>query len=356
MRLESLQELYQDAYEIVLITDHALNPLWQNRHTDLLSSDDLHLLFGGASSDEICNGPHFTRIGGDIYRFGVLRVAQSSDVDDFLFVLTFEDTDVIQSMLRCREVREYVENYTGTIRQSVTGVAMAANMLHELTAQEQTAAQQTEWLNIIMGHCYRLLKSTTSISDTVQNAEETDLCELIDYSSFLRTFTDVCGNLLGAGARLSCNTAAELYVSVPSARLLNCLLNILLAARGTHSGWDRFSLTAYAEDGFAVTEITASAAERMQGGSVQLTDTAPLYENGENTADEYLIRRFCERFGGRIRLRETDVFRCYTLSIPLADLNTGAVCCSRAEQYATDRFSRYHIALSAIMPHKFYQN
>lgn len=356
MLLETLQELYQDAYETVLITDHSLNPLWQNRHTDLLSSEDLHLLFGGIPSDEIRNGPHFTRLGGDIYRFGVLRVENATDGGNLLFILTFEDTDVIQSMLRCRDVREYVENYTGEIRQSVTGVAMAANMLHELIAREQTAAEQTEWLNIIMGHCYRLLKSTTSISDTVHNAEQTDVCELIDYSAFLRTFTDVCGNLLGAGARLSCNTAAELYVSVPSARLLNCLLNILLAARGMHSGWDSFSLTAYAEDGFAVTEITAAAGERMQGGRSQLTSTCPLHESGENTADEYLIRRFCERFGGRIRLRETDVFRCYTLFIPLADLGTDAVCCSKAEQYATDRFSRYHIALSAIMPHKFYQN
>lgn len=356
MQLEQLQDLYQNSHETVLITDFSLNLLWQNSEFKKFSVTDCRQLFGGTAAGEIHNGSYFARLSGDVYRFSVLRVPDRNQPDTGYLVLSFEDTDAIQSMLRCRDVREYVENYTGEIRQSVTGVAMATNMLYGLLGGEESAAEQTEWLNIIMGHCYRLLKSATSMADTIHNAEQIDVCELIHYTEFLRTFADVCNKLLGGNSRVSCNAAAELYVSAPSSRLLNCLLNILLAARGERSDWDSFSLTAYAEDGFAVAEITASAGEMHSADSQELTSTCPLYAGSEIAADEYLIRRFCEQFGGTVKVRETNVFRCYTLKLPLADLGTNGVCCSKAEQYATDRFSRYHIALSAIRPHKFYQN
>lgn len=355
MQLETLKAIYRNAYETVVITDDTLHLLWQNRPSELLSAQNLRSLFGSVAPTDLQNGPHFTRIDGDLYRFGVLRVP-AEDAQGDLLVLTLDDADVIQSMLRCRDVREYVENYTGEIRQSVTGVAMAANILYELLGKEQSAHEQTDWLNVIMGHCYRLLKSATSISDTVHNAEQNDATELIPYSEFLRTFAEVCGRLLGENAVVSCNAADSLYVSVPSSRLLNCLLQLLLCARGTRSDWDSFSLTAYPEDGFVVTEITAASSERARSTAPAISDTCPLYEGGENHADEYLIRRFCERYGGKVKIRQTDVFCCCTLMLPAADLSQNTVCCSKAEEYATDRFSRYHIALSAWMPQRFFRN
>lgn len=351
--LETLQELFGYSHECVCITDFKLQLLWMNRPAKIRQFTSCGMLFEENDGARIQSGTYFCKLGDDSYRFRVLRYPYPEAPTGGYLILFLEEEDTLRAMLRSQSIREYVENCTGEIRQSVTGITMASNMLHGLLEKRGVCTAETSWLNITLNNCYRLLKSVTAISDTVRYADEPETPELLNLGELLRGFTSVCAELLCNVMEVTCEAEKDLAVYVPANWLLNCLLSLLLLSRGNDANRNRLIVTAHRNGDFAVLSLSATVGGAPAAEGAVPYQTCPLHE-ATAESEEYLVRRFCDAYSGVLEKAETPEARVYRLTLPLQAGEGSCTCCSAPAQYADDRFSRYHIALSSLTQIKYF--
>lgn len=353
-QLDLLKDLFGHSHESVLLTDFQFRLLWHNHEKlpTLLEGTSCAAVFNAEGRAALESGVYETRLGGETYQFRLLRYPDPDDPDSGLYVIQLQEEDVIFSFIHCRAIREYLENQSGTIRQAVTGISSASGMLNKLLEQQECRGGQ-EYLNITMGNCYRLLRSILNVSELIRYEEGAAAPRRIDLGRAMSDFAEACTSLLGSRVLFSYDVEEGLFIAADLDRLTGCLLSMLLLTQAGRTDQNHLIFSAKRIGESVSIQVNSESLGEDMPRSHALSHVEPLYADNELDSEACIVRRFCQTYQGTLYVTESAEGKCYSLRLPVAEEGE-LECRSAAKEYASNPFSRYHIALSALTEIPFY--
>lgn len=343
--LDTLKNIFSNSSENVFIMNYEFEILWYNKN-ELLN------FFSGTTFKELLgkenkileSGEYFFTHNGLEFSGRIINYREQR-----LYVLQMSGDDVMFESIRSGAVREFFINQAAQVRQAVTGISFASNMLQK-ALDEAGMNHEEKLLDVTTGNCYKLLKSVLNTTELIRYTEDTSEAVKIDLTDALREFAEICRSILNGQIDIVLKADPELYIMADPERLTACLLSLTVLTGRHNAGCSVIML-----DAERVGEnVSITAAADTNGGKTGkrvFSEFERLYESESADPDLFVVCRFCRRFGGTIFIAdapETDG-KIYSLKFPFCNDPGGTTkFSSSAHSYHEDKFSKYHIALSDI--------
>lgn len=343
--LDTLKNIFSHSSENVFIMNYEFEILWHNK-TELLN------FFSGTTFKELLgkenrileSGEYFFTYNGLEFSGRIINYKEQQ-----LYVLQMSGDDVMYASIKSGAVREFFINQAAQVRQAVTGISFAANMLRK-TLDEAGIHDREKLLDITAGNCYKLLKSVLNTTELIRYTEDTSETVKIDLTDALTEFAEICRRILKGQIDIVLKAAPELYIKADTERLTACLLSLTVLTGRHNPGCSVIMLDAERVGGNV--SVTASAKrEGEKTGKKVFSEFERLYENETADSDLFVVCRFCRRFGGTVFIADAPETggKIYSLKFPSCNDSGGTTkFSSSVRSYHENKFSKYHIALSDI--------
>lgn len=343
--VEILKDLFLHSSENVFILNYDFKILWSN-NTDGIS------IFSGVSINELFSGELLPLKSGEYFiKFDGLefmcRVINYEKMN--LYVLQMSEDDVMFSYIKCSVVKEFLTNQAAAVRQSVTGIAFAGNMLQKVF-DEENLQENKKYLDITMGNCYKLLKSVLNTTELIRYTDNTIENRRINLTSALESFTGICRNILKGQIDVFLKSQPEIYIKADPDRLTACLLSLTVLVGRQNPGIGYIMFNAERVGDFISITVSSDNPDDKPVHRV-FSEFNKLYQEESVDSDLFVVKRFCCTFGGTLFIAEgkENSGKSYSLKFPFCRAGEGiAEFSSSVLSYHEDRFSKYHIALSDI--------
>lgn len=344
--IENLKKLFGYSSENVYITDYELNVLWCNK-------DEKTSEFSGISCRELFSGERLPLKSGEYYvkHNGLVfscNVINYPECGDGVYIIQCDNDDVMFSFIKCRVIQEILMNWAGAIRHAVTGITFSSTELHKVL-DEADLYSEHKYLDITLGNCYKLLKTILNATELIRYTDGSIEKEKINLSAVISEFVKTCRKILGGSIEICPSVEDELYIKADTERLISCLLSMVVLVNGRKPENNVINLSAERIGDFV--SITAKAdSSGLEFGSRTFSREADLYEGDEVNSDLFVVSRFCRTFGGKLFVfGNSNEQRSFSIRIPFCDTpDKIAKLSSEVRPYPDNKFSKYHIALSAI--------
>lgn len=343
--VEILKDLFLHSSENVFILNYDFKILWSN-NTDgksIFSGVSINELFSGELLP-LTSGEYFIKFDGLEFMCRVINYEKMN-----LYVLQMSGDDVMFSYIKCNVVKEFLTNQAAAVRQSVTGIAFAGNMLQKVF-DEENMQENKKYLDITMGNCYKLLKSVLNTTELIRYTDNTIENRRINLTSALESFTGICRNILKGQIDVFLKTQPEIYIKADPERLTACLLSLTVLVGRQNPGIGYIMYNAERVGDFISITVSSDNPEEKPVHRV-FSEFNKLYLEESVDSDLFVVKRFCCTFGGTLFVAEgkENMGKSYSLKFPFCRASEGiAEFSSSVLSYHGDRFSKYHIALSDI--------
>lgn len=343
--LDTLKNIFSHSSENVFILNYDFETLWYNK-TELMN------FFSGVTFKELFGKENRILESGE-YFFTYNGLEFSSRIINYkeqqLYVIQMSGDDVMYASIKCGAVREFFANQAAQVRQAVTGISCSVNMLHK-ALDEAGMQDKEELLDITAGNCYKLLKSVLNTTELIRYTEDSIDAVKINLTDALEEFADICRKILKGQIELVLKAAPELYIKADSERLTACLLSLTVLT-GRHNP-DCHTIMINAEKiGESVSITAAAKTDGEKAEKKVFSELERLYEKETADSDLFVVCRFCRTFGGTIFIADAPETggKMYSLKFPFFNgSGENTKFSSPAQSYRSDKFSKYHIALSDI--------
>lgn len=345
-KLEMLKELYSHSSENVYILSYDLELIWSSKM-------EFSALFGGETpkkileneSKPIKSGEYFFRCGNQDFSGRIIDYPEQK-----LYILEISRESIIQSYFKCDAIKGFFSNHVAQVRQSVSGISAAVFMLRK-KFDEEGVDSYNEYLDVTSGNCYKLLKSVFNTSELIKYSDEIPELYIINLTSMLNKFTDICKDILRGKIDLVLNVAPELYIKAEPNRLTACILSLIVAAGKNIPNCTKIYLEAEkAADSVSIT-VYAQSCERKNERRL-LSSFERLYDSDASDSELLVISQFCHTFNGTFYKADDPESggKIYSIKLPYCD-DTGNIAIFRSENdsYIADKFSIHRIVLSELV-------
>lgn len=344
--VENLKDLFRHSSEIVLITDYDFNILWNNRSEEnsVFSETALSELFQKERLP-LKSGEYTVRLRSQLITCRVINYPHS---ESGVYVIQTDGEDVMFSFIKRRGVKEFLMNQAGAVRQAVTGITFASNMLHKALDESDMYADH-KYLDITMGNCYKLLKTASNTTELMRYDDGSIENKKIDVSAILEEIVKKCSEILGGSIEIRAEIQKDLYIKADMERFVACMLSLIILANDKNPENNIIILTA--EKVMESVSITAKADRSGYSGSARVfSGISDLYDGDEVDSDLLVVKRFCNAFNGTLFISASaEDLKCLGMKFPYCDdTEPVAELSTFVRPYPEDKFTKYHIALSVI--------
>jgi hypothetical protein len=278
------------------------------------------------------------------------RVINYSEYE--MYVLQIEKSDVLSSFIRNEPVQEFLINQSGTVRQAVTGITVSGNMLQKILEQSELYSEE-KYLEVIMGNCYKLLRSVMNTNELIRYSDGSIERKHIDVSRVINEFSAVCREILSPGITLKHTVEKNLFITADPERFTTCLLSMVVFVNGKDPLNDLIFLSCE-KIGQWVSITIKSKRSGKEYENRNFSRQSLLYDNGVDS-DVSVIESFCQEFGGTFFTSAEGEGKSCSIKLPFCSDNPEAAeFNSSISPYPTEKFSKYHIALSDIVDILYY--
>ncbi len=359
--LTVFKKIFSDSHENVFILNYSFDILWHNVKDMLcpFCNADFSQLFENENKP-IESGKYFLLCQSLEFAAELINYREQE-----LYILRISREDVMSSLTDSRYVREFFGTQAAMIRQAVSGITTAKNILHdkivkksntdeEKVIDEKTIKECSNYLNIISGNSCQLLKTVMAPTELIKYSDSSGKAVKIDLSGELNEIISNCSKLLKNQIRITADISAGLFIKADPDRLTTFILSLIaFTLRHFHEG-NAIKLCAMR----ASQNVSITLSAEISRKNIQKDYTVKLFSrydeiySSESSYPELIvINRFCHEFGGRLYDCKTsengEVVICVRL--PFCDEPDKApFLSSHSDEYDKNRFSVYRIVLSDI--------
>lgn len=344
--IDILKDVYSHSTEKIYITDHDFNILWHNGKNILSKTDsDVIKHIFSEKSLPLESGDYNVKYEGLQF---ACKIINYPECENGIYIMQIDSEDVMFSCLKNSVVKNYLINQTGTIREAVTGITFASNMLHKIL-EEADLYSDHRYLDVTMGNCYRLLRTVTNITELIRYTDENFEYNKIDLSMVINEFGKKCQELLGTSIEIKIVTEENLYIKADMERLISCLISMTILANGKNP--ENNVLTFRCEKiGNSVSVTVSPDRSGYDNFSRTFSVCHVLYDSDDVNSDLFVVSRFCRTFGGILYMSDSgEKRRSFSIRMPYCeDEEVPKELNSSVRPYPDDKFTKYHIGLSEI--------
>ncbi len=348
---------YQNAYDYILLFSQDHNILWQNRSCPMLhqikeTSDFFQLPNNSLSAKFMI--PH----AGALYQAQTTLHKEQDGLSLYLVRIDAEPCEQIQweDPIWCNNV----SNQVAAVRSQVFGISNAVSELYQLLEtwdDEQSRLVMDslmQHLNIIQGNCSKLLRPSVYIMELINYYQKQNLTrEIFFLERELSEFVKSCQNVLGRSVKLHLQTQSFLCVHVNRARLVRCLLYLIILLEKRCPQMTRLTIQAEAQDDAVAITFTAETEGRDDAPRFH-DQPIPLYHVPLLSPEEQIIQLFCNTYQATILTTDSEFQASCTLRLPTYQDQMPLTLESPFKEMNDDAFSIYHLILSEINFYRYY--
>ncbi len=343
--IESLKNLFSYSPENVVFLDYDLKPIWCNNQNLLPAMENL-------SPDSFLEGNSLPLKSGD-YNFkcnGITFLCKVINYEECgLYVVQLSADEAFYSFVKCLTVQKFLINQAGAVRQAVTGITASSNMLHKAIESGEVSRESDKYLDITMGNCYKLLRTVMNTTELIRYADNSIESKAVEASSVLEEFAAVCMSVLPRTVKIKLDALDTLYINVDPERFTTCLLSMIVYVCGSIGGSVNISITAKRIDEWVSITVKSEQSEEYSDERRTFSRFDELYSEDELNSDLFVINRFCRTFGGILFTACDSNGKSCSIKLPVSENEPeSGELSSFVKPYPSDRFSKYHIALSEI--------
>ena len=348
--MEILKNVFAHSSDNVFFTDYEFNILWCNNSGFLPVLETLKSngLFRGESLP-LKSGEYSLKCNGLTFLCRVINYPENE-----LYVIMCNKDDALYSFIKCRTIQEFLINQAGAVRQAVTGITVSSNVLHR-NLERAGLYTDSRYLDITIGNCYKLLRTVMNTTELIRYTDGSLESKLIDVSSVIKEFTSVCRSIIGSKIKLKAESERKLFINADPERFITCLLSMVILVNGKNPLNNIICITAekIGEDWVSITARSDRTGEEPINRTFSKFNE--LYSGDELNSDLFIINRFCQEFSGMFFTAGDEANRSCSIKLPCSDNHDDIVeFNSSIRPYPTDKFSKYHIALSDIADIYYY--
>ena len=342
--LEIIKKIFSHSDDYVFILNHSFEILWNNK-------EDCPNFFNTQALSQIAEERKTSLESGDypIYYNGLefsVKLINYSEAG--LYVIQMNGDDIISSIMRHKSVRNFLSNQEAQIRESIVGIAFAGDKLRK-QLDECGLKEGERFADIATGNCYKLLRAFLGTNELIKYREEPTEPVKIELSSMLEGFADICARVVNGRIKFNCRVAShELYIKADAERLTTCLLELMLLTCRNSKTTESVTISAdKINDSISLTFFSDCVKEEPVRS--MFSKLEKLYKDSASDPDLVVINKFCTQFGASLFVADIPEkeSKSYSLCFPVC-YDDGIIVKSPKTSVTTDRFSKFHIALSEI--------
>lgn len=350
--MENLIKLFSCSSDRVIITDYDFNILWRNKSEEIFSlcNENCSAFFENEALP-LKSGSYFIQYKGLFFE---CRVINYPDCENGVYVIQASVDDVVLSLIKCRSVREMLENQSSSLRDAVTGISISSERLRGILDKPELRSEQ-KYIDITIGNCCKLLKTSSNFNELIRYIDGSIERKKIDLSAVVKKFAEKSNNVLSGKVSINTNIREGLYINADLDRLEAFLISLVVVVNGGDEEnniitisldrmtdgriGDAVSITV-TPDGNGTDNITRTFSEHIE-----------MYEGDEANSDLIIINRFCKTFEGTLIIYEDrNKKRSFNVRFPFCDSFDSSIRLNTASlSYQDNRFSKYNIIYSKII-------
>ena len=302
--IEFLKNLFSYSSDNVYISDYNLNLLWYSRQNTLPENHSINLkeLFTKEQLP-LSSGEYFIKHNGLSYSCHVINYPEC---ENGVYVIQTSSDDVMLSFIKSQTVQQFLMNCASDIRQAITGITFASNVLHK-ALDESDLFEEHKQLDITLGNCYKLMRTVFNMTEPMKYAADMIVHEKINVSDLMAEFANNCRKIIGGSIKI------ETHIQD----------NLVITAGSEQNGSDLPKRT--------------------------FTHDEHLYKDDDVNYDLLTLSRFCRAFDGTLYVFGGEKKKTFSIKLPFCDSPDAPIMLnSSVRPYPDDKFSVYHIMLSSI--------
>ncbi|MGN0622254.1 MAG: hypothetical protein ACI4I9_10340 [Porcipelethomonas sp.] len=343
--IENLKSVFSHSSENVFFLDYDFNILWcsSQEFMPVLKNIREEGFFAGESLP-LESGEYSLRYGGLIFMCRVINYSECG-----IYVVQSAKDDAFYSFFKCSTVQEFLINQAGAVRQAVMGITSSSSVIHK-TLEDAGFYAGNRYLDITMGNCYKLLRTVMNTTELIRYTDGSVESVCIDVAETLDKFTSLCRDILDPKIkiRMKISDPKKLFIKADAERFTSCLLSMIVFVNGKDPLNNTIDINAgKIDDCVSVTIKSGRTGEETINRIYSRFNE--LYESENLNSDLFVISRFCREFNGTMLMAEEKDNKSCSIKLPVCkDEEERTVFDSYKKSYPSDKFSKYHIALSAI--------
>lgn len=343
--IEFLKNLFSYSSDNVYISDYNLNLLWYSRQNTLPENHSINLkeLFTKEQLP-LSSGEYFIKHNGLSYSCHVINYPEC---ENGVYVIQTSDDDVMLSFIKSQTVQQFLMNCASDIRQAITGITFASNVLHK-ALDESDLFEEHKQLDITLGNCYKLMRTVFNMTEPMKYAADMIVHEKINVSDLMAEFANNCRKIIGGSIKIETHIQDNLFITADTQRLISCLLSMVILANGNIPENNVIVLSAEKIGNY----VSLTAGSEQNGSDLPkrtFTHDEHLYKDDDVNYDLLTLSRFCRAFDGTLYVFGGEKEKTFSIKLPFCDSPDAPIMLnSSVRPYPDDKFSVYHIMLSSI--------
>lgn len=354
--IEVLKDLYSYSDKNVFITDYDYNVIWTNADNDYIASGINSLK--SRNNGQKKSGEYEMPVNGLKYKYNLINYP---NIDDGIYIIEVDKYDLIFSFLNCPEIYELVSDKTGAIRESIFEIVTSNNIINTCL-EENMLYNEQKYLNLSVNSCFKLLRVMMNISELVNYTDKRKElldCRKTDVSKDVNDFAELCKSILRySNIIIKHEVEPDLFIVTDVERFSAMLVSFLIYAVKMEERCDVVIIKLYGTEKNVVLSITFDSLGTDENSKEIELSNRNEKEQDVCTVDSYerIIKCYCEMFDSSyMHSTNKNKMSVFTLRMPKADEESYPINLNSPSVDAlTNRFSKFHIALSELTKYRFY--
>ncbi len=348
--IEFLKNFFKYSSENVMITDYDFNIIWcsSGELSSCLKGKSCRGIFENADSINE-SGKYYVRLNGLVYDCSIIKYPGE---DSGIYVIQLGKDDVLFSFIKSQVIQEFIINRSAAVRHAVTGISVSGNKIYE-SLDKSLLKNEKMYLNIAMGNCYKLLKSSMDMTELVRYTDGSIESRCICLSRTLGEFARICNDLMRGQKKVNVDYQPDLFIKADADRLTACLLSMVILSGG---GDNNIIVISAERIGSSVSITVSGCKSETSYKPCKHSTFSEMYQDNSIRPECSIIDRFCKEFGGTLYAAdEAGQNKSYSIRLPYCGDEPETIFRSDQSRYSENKFSCYHIALSEIVDIDYYQ-
>ncbi|MEG0614858.1 MAG: hypothetical protein RR540_03805 [Oscillospiraceae bacterium] len=258
-------------------------------------------------------------------------------------------TNAFTCFFKLEAFKNFYSTLNAQLRQSIFGIVNSASVLVE-TLDAEECYNEIQYLNILMGNCYRILDCTVLSSETIHYIEGVSNATF-NLSDYFHNFEEIFQQVYPRSkSDLEFYVEDNLFINAEEERLTYAIVNAIAFLCKKNPKNPAVSVDVKNVAG----EILIHVHAKTNFAETKEHILSQVFTYGNEEINEnlslYILKRFTDEYGGKLYLRRGSNGDCSIgIRLPLSkDKKTSTDFKSKMDSYGDNRFSPIHIGFAEI--------
>ena len=358
-KIDVLKDLYAHSHCSILFTDYDYNISWANNN-EYKNLKNCAKLLDKSNKEILESGEYNTRINGKVFTYTLIN---HPSINDGMYVIEISDKDILLTFLNVPDFFEFLDNKIATIRESVSEIVSVSNILDNCL-EENYLYEERKYLNHNINSCFKMLRSVMNILEIARYTDAKKSffdVKIIDASRNINSFLESCRSILrNTGLIIRAEIEPELYIKTDLDRFMSLLIATFTHILKNRAEGDVIAYKVNRNDDYIIINIVTESLGLGESNETTKSEHKPrrtLFSYDDYLdSEERVISCYCNEFDASfISSYDKEERGFHSLRMRACDENnTNISLNSPATEALSNRFSKFHIALSQIVNYKFY--